>query len=54
MLEDMIRHPWFTFYMFGAIAVAIIWMIYCIKRDDEQSDIDYAKMDLLYQILERL
>lgn len=54
MLDDLIRHPGFTYLAFSAFAVAIIWMVYRSKRDQEMADIDYATMDLLYQINEKL
>ena len=50
MLEDLARHPGFTYLAFSAFAVAIIWMVYCIKRDDEEMELRYATMDLLWKI----
>ena len=50
MFDDLIRHPGFTFLILGSLAVSIIWMIYRVKRDKEQTDIMYATMDLLWKI----
>jgi hypothetical protein len=50
VFEDLLRHPGFTYMAFSAFAVAIIWMIYRTKRDQEQTDIMYAQMDLLWKI----
>jgi len=54
MLEDLARHPGFTMYAIGGIVVAIIWMVYRTKRDEEHTDLAYAALDLQYQILEKL
>jgi cbb3-type cytochrome oxidase subunit 3 len=53
MFEDLIRHPGFALFAIGGFVVAILWMIYRTRRDEEQTDIMYASMDLLYQLLER-
>lgn len=50
MLDDLVRHPGFTMFAIGGLAVAIVWMIYRTRRDQEQTDIMYAQMDLLWRI----
>lgn len=50
MLDDLVRHPGFTMFAIGGLVVAVIWMIYMVKRDEEQTDLLYAQMDLLWKI----
>jgi hypothetical protein len=53
IFDDLVAHPGFTFLTLGAIAVAIVWMYYTTKTDEEKLNIMYAQLDLLYKILER-
>jgi hypothetical protein len=50
MLDDFARHPGFFSLAIGWGVVAVIWMIYRYKRDQEMADIDYATLDILWKI----
>lgn len=50
MFEDLARHPGFTYFIIGGFLVAAVWMYYVYKRDQEQTELQYAVMDLLWKI----
>jgi len=54
MFDDLLRHPWFTGIALAGVAAFFLFIYYYFKDKDEEMNLQYAMVDLLYRIYEKV